>query len=312
MTTANRFSALFNAPTKISQPDPCSYTNFFPSLDEAKRIPTKSERDLVVDSEFDKDATPRSFDHPDFDNDSTSRSSAKKVPIKFILGPRSYEDELRSQDALRQDEIAQKRMDAFEILANKEKLEAGLVKTRMCNSVDKKETCPHAENCRFAHSLDELKISVCLFGDRCRFVRVWNGKLYNNGAKVCNHKHPQEDDDEFITRVGLDRYKSKSEDKIGTPPIRQRPTELPPQVVVPPPPVWQRPTELPQVVVPPQPTQPIELPQVVAPTQPTELPQVVAPPTDPILIIRVPKELASQALEIAMKSGRTHIQVEII
>ena len=284
MTTANRFSALFNAPTtKISQPETIPYTNVFPSLDEAKKVPTKTDRDLVV--EPDKDATPR--------------SSAKKVPIKIILGQRSYEDELRSRDDLLQDEITKKRMEAFEILGNKEKLGESLVKTRMCNSVDKKEPCTHAENCRFAHGLDELKISPCLFADRCRLVRLWYGKLYNNGAKICNHKHPQEDNDQFISRVGLDRY--KTHDKIGTPPI-QKQIELP-QVSVAPPPVWQRPIEIPQVVPPP--------PPVCGQPQPAEATSTQTS-TEPILIIRVPKELASQALEIAMKSGKTHIQVEII
>jgi hypothetical protein len=34
--------------------------------------------------------------------------------------------------------------------------------------------------------------------------------------------------------------------------------------------------------------------------------------SDQILVIRVPKELASQALEIAMKSGKSNIQIEIV
>jgi hypothetical protein len=34
--------------------------------------------------------------------------------------------------------------------------------------------------------------------------------------------------------------------------------------------------------------------------------------SDQILVIRVPKELANQALEIAMKSGKTRVQIEII
>ena len=309
MTTANRFAALFNTPTKISSNEEVSYTNAFPSFDKGKKVPTKSERDLVVE--------------PKSDNDVTPRSSEKKVPTKIILGPRSYEEERLLQNIAFEKETTQKRTNAFEILGNKEKLGESLAKTRMCNSVDKKEPCPHAEKCRFAHGLDELKISPCLFADRCRLVRLWNGKLYNNGEKICNHKHPQEDDEQFISRVGLDRY--KKQDKIGTPPIRQ-PVQIP-QVPPPPPPV-----QLPQVVPPPP---PVQLPQVVPPPPPVQLPQVPPPPppvqlpqvpppvcrqhqpaeatsADQMLIIRVPKELASQALEIAMKSGRTHIQVEII
>ena len=274
MTTANRFSALFKTPIpmpmpKISSTDKkCSYTNDFPSLDEAKKLPAKVESDSTAENK--KDTLPT--------------ESKKNTQTKIILGHRSYEEEVSK--------IPQKRVEAYELLADKQKLETALVKTRICNSVDKKEACKHGENCRFAHDLDELKISNCLFEDNCRFVKMCDGKLQNDGTKICNHKHPQESRENFMSRVGLDRYNKKSKESL--PPTQPR------SQFVPPPPTQPQ-------FVPPPPTQP----QFVPPTQQNDAASTQTS-TEQILIIRVPKELASQALEIAMKSGRTHIQVEII
>ena len=313
MTTANRFSALFKAPTKIASTDKkCSYTNDFPSLDEAKKVPTKIEGDLHK-----KDTLPT--------------ESRKQTQTKIILGHRSYEEELRSQEVSYNSEMPQKRVEAYELLANKEKLETSLAKTRMCNSIDKKEKCKHGDQCRFAHNLSELKISDCLFEDKCCFVKMCDSKLQNNGVKICNHKHPQESKEDFISRVGLDRYNKRKESLLSRPqqqfvPRPQQFVPPPQQQFVPPPPPQQQfvPPPQQQFVPPPPPQQQQFVPpqqQFVPPPQQQFVPppppqqQFVPPPapsTEQILIIRVPKELASQALEIAMKNGRMNIQVEII
>ena len=348
MTTANRFSALFKTPTKVAlTDDKSSYTNSFPSLGEAKKVPAKLDSDLELERKL------KIEPKIDIDIDVNARSSAKKTVTKIILGHRSYEEELRKTDA-------------YELFADKEKLASSLTKTRMCNSVDKNEQCVHGDNCRFAHNLVELKISTCVFEDKCRFVRMWNGKLYNNGAKICNHKHPQENTEDFMCRVGLDRYNKQNKNKeillrpaqiVQSPPTQSQPVQFP-QIVqspptqsqpvqfpqfVPPPPTQQQPVQFAQFVPPPPPQQqPVQFAQFVPPPppqpQPVQFAQFVPPPppqpqpvqfvpppsaqpqidsastqpSEQILIIRVPKELAPQALEIAMKSGRIHIQVEII
>ena len=247
MTTANRFSPLFKSS------DAKSVENSFPSLEEAMQVPDK------------------------FKQEPTASSSQKKMPIKMIIGHRSYEEDLRSQDM----EQERKRTEAYVLLANKQQLGEKLNKTRMCNSVDKDEPCAHGESCRFAHSLSELKISECLFGDNCRFIRVWNHKIINNGEKICNHKHPQETVDSFFSRVGLDRYNNRSQQ-----PVVHIAPPLPPQPVV----------HIAQ--------------QTVDDT--TRRQPVNTKSPDQVLIIRVPKELAAQALEIAMRSGKSSIQIEII
>ena len=384
MTTANRFSPLFKAPQpKIASTDEKrSYTNDFPSLDEAKKVPAKFESDSTVENK--KDVFP------------TESKKKTQTQSKIILGHRSYEEDLRLQ-------VPQKIVEAYELLANKEKLETALVKTRMCNSVDMKEVCKHGDSCRFAHNLNELKISTCLFEDKCRFVKICDGKLLNNGVKICNHKHPQESTEDFMSRVGLDKYNKQKKKESLLPPTQPQTQFIPPPPTqpqfipspptqpqfipspptqpqfIPPPPTQPQfipsPPTQPQFI-PPPPTQPqfipspptqyfqqfipptqtqffqqfipppptqtqfFPQPQFFQPTQPQFVPppptqpqndststqtQIVSPPTqhqndststqtstEQILIIRVPKELASQALEIAMKSGRAHIQVEII
>jgi hypothetical protein len=325
MTTANRFSALFKPPMpmpKIASTDDqkCSYTNDFPSLEEAKKVPAKFEGDLKLSAKVEGDFKSENK------KEVLPTDSRKQTQTKIILGHRSYEKELCDP----------KRVEAYELLADKEKLGNALAKTRMCNSIDKNEVCAHGDSCRFAHNLGELKISNCLFEDKCHFIKMSDGKLQNNGSKICNHKHPQESTENFMSRVGLDRYKKSKQTLLPPTQPRQQAQFVPPPPstqahFVPPPPPTQA-----QFVPPPPPTQAQFVPpppptqaQFVPPPPPTQAQFVPPPPptqaqfvppsspsnqtsTEQILIIRVPKELASQALEIAMKNGRMNIQVEII
>jgi hypothetical protein len=302
MSTSNRFSALFKEP----------FDNDFPSL---------GKDDSTLESE-----------------ENISRSSAKKTPTKIMLGHRSYEDELHEKDAYYDNQ----RTGAYEILSDKEKLASSLIKSKMCSSVGKNEECQHGENCRFAHSLDELKTSNCLFEQRCRFVRMSNGKLVNNGEKVCFHKHPHETNETFMSRTGLDRYKcapqsveQKTQPRVVQsfcqqphPPLTfweqppSQPTFWHPQTTVdqqpPPQPAFWHPQTTVDQQPPPQPAfwhpPPLPQPTVDQQFQTNKLPETLndATTSEQILVIRVPKEIANQALEIAMKSGKTRVQIEII
>lgn len=231
-----------------------------------------------------------------------SQNIAKKTPIKIMLGHRSYKEELHEKQAYYDQENTDQSTRAYDILADKEKLASALVKTRMCSSIDKNEECQHGENCSFAHSLDELKISNCLFEQGCRFVRMSNGTLVNNGGKVCSHKHPCETKETFMSRTGLDRYKSSPKSVKPQLAHEQVPQSQLAQ------PLWQ-----------PPPLPPLFQPMFWQPPPPPPLPKPLVDQQcqtnkvdDEILVIRVPKELANQALEIAMNSGKTHIQIEII
>jgi hypothetical protein len=109
------------------------------------------------------------------------------------------------------------RTKVFETINNATSRES-LKCTQMCSSVEARTLCPHGERCRFAHSLDQLKKSVCLFGEGCYFVNISkSGVFYNKKAsggknkgahaKICRRIHPGESEDNFYTRVGLAKFK---------------------------------------------------------------------------------------------------------
>jgi hypothetical protein len=257
-------------------------------------------------------------DSSTFGLEQESKNISKKTPTKILLGHRSYQEDLHEKEAY------------YDVSLDKEKLANSFVKTRMCTTVDKNENCRHGENCRFAHSLDELKISNCLFEQRCRFVRMSNGELINYGEKVCSHKHPHETKDNFFTRTGLDRYKKSlnSVDQVSKPQVeaedqhsfvqqqvehQQSFWQPPPHPLFQPvflhphsPPLFQHGFSQPVFWQPPLP--PFPKPFVDQQCQTNKVETL----TDEILVIRVPKELANQAIEIAMNSGKSRIQIEII
>jgi len=259
MTTGNQFAALFKDETTVSSKS--SYENAFPSLGKEKKLCSK---------------------HPyksDLESEVIHRSSGKKTQTKIILGHRSYEDDLREKYPYYKQNSA-----------NAEKLAVSLIKSRMCISVDKNEKCQNGDNCRFAHSLDDLRISDCLFEQRCRFVRMSNGELINNGEKVCLYKHPHENTNTFMLRTGLDRYKCTNQVSLSN-------MDSSKQLVT-----HCSNTDSSKELV-------------------THCSNKIEPPssktfidasTNKMLVIRVPKELACQALEIAMKSGNTHIQIDLV
>jgi hypothetical protein len=243
----------------------------------------------------------------------------KKSVVKLVVPMKTYKDEL--QDKYRQEERCHddhrdcQRAEAYNTLSNKIELGANLAKTRMCNSVEKNETCRHGEKCRFAHSLEELVTRNCFFKGECRFVRFENGKLVNNGRDICRNKHPNESQDEFIERVGLAHYKT-----------REVPTRVPRHV------------EAPKVIALEKSMHDCDKhttstsswastlkASLKSPTVEERLSTIVALPLEkPLLevpslpfkkkevVLRVPRELAMQALELAIKSGNTSIRVEVV
>jgi hypothetical protein len=96
--------------------------------------------------------------------------------------------------------MSAKRIEAFAALANKAAMDRKLLRTNMCKSVANNTPCPHGEKCRFAHSLDELNVSDCVFGDECRFI-AFRCNNSSKTCKTCRHKHPQESREEFFERI---------------------------------------------------------------------------------------------------------------
>ena len=91
----------------------------------------------------------------------------------------------------------------METLANKNKIEEKLKKTKMCKSFGKTE-CKYKNSCKFAHSMEELNISECFFGMDCRLVKFLDdGICENKGSKFCSHKHPSETVENYYTRINF-------------------------------------------------------------------------------------------------------------
>ena len=96
--------------------------------------------------------------------------------------------------------IAENRNIAFEILKNAEKINSTRTKTKMCF---RGQNCKY-KGCTFAHSEKELKISNCIFGCSCKYVKKESGILVNIDKRhICNHKHNDETLTEFYVRVGI-------------------------------------------------------------------------------------------------------------
>ena len=221
-------------------------------------------------------------------------SKGKKV-TKLVVPLKTYKEELREKY---------------------ESLPVENLKTRMCNSIDKKEVCRHGENCRFAHSLDELVIRDCHFKDRCHFVKIRNGKLVNDGCNNCRNKHPQESKDDFIKRTGLSHYKTSApkHEEIN---VDDEPEFKHEEINVDDEPEFKHE----EINVDDEPEDKVGCSQNLATAKP--LTQDIAyalPPTfkfggpseEKEIVLRVPKVLAMQALELALNSGNRCIRVEVI
>jgi hypothetical protein len=239
----------------------------------------------------------------------------KKSVVKLVVPMKTYKDEL--QDKYQQDERCHddhrhcQRAEAYNTLSNKTELGTNLAKTRMCNSVEKNETCRHGEKCRFAHSLEELVTRNCFFKGECRFVRFENGKLVNNGRDICRNKHPHESQDEFIERVGLSHYKTREvPTRVDAPKVIALEKSMHVFDRYPSTTSWAstlkaslKPVAEARPLLAPLAAPLVEKPLLEAPPFPLEKKEV---------ILRVPRELAIQALELAIKSGNTSIRVELV
>jgi len=151
-------------------------------------------------------------------------------------------------------------------------------RTRMCNSVSTGEVCKHGENCRFAHKWDELVVLDCHFGSDCKYVQKQTEGVYTVvKGKYCNYKHPKETKESICVRLGMPPKVNSSE-------IIDLNPKLPRSIMK-------------------EHVKSVSFDTVKEITQETEEEEVV---------IRVQKELAVQALEILVKSGKNKIKVEFI
>ena len=260
------------------------------------------------------------------------RSVKKSVPMVLKMGQVSHRETMRKQTPVKVDT----RTVAHEKLSDKKEIEKTLTKTRMCKSVEMGTVCRHGVRCRFAHTLEELVVAPCVFGVECRRVECVGGCYKNCGERVCNFIHPNEERDAFYLRTGLKKPTPVKASPVKASPVKASPVKASP-VKAPrgwdmsklnvPGQGWTRakPKVVSEKVVPvcesvvkgipcrhgvrcrfSHPTPKAEVPPKEVP------PKEVPPKADEEIVLRVPKEMFVQAMEMAVKSGKTNIRVEII
>ena len=160
------------------------------------------------------------------------------------------------------------RSQALDTLANQQKLREAKKYTKLCDSVTSGKPCRHGNQCRFAHSIDQLTVSLCFFKENCRHVKKVDGLFTNiDGKPCCSHIHPGETKDHFLKRNGV---------QLPTLPILPSRRGL------------GRP---PKNKVHPNTVNTVEMRETIIKVSNTEM--------------------ATKAMEMAIKSGITHVRVEI-
>ena len=156
--------------------------------------------------------------------------------------------------------------------------------TQMCRSVETNEPCRHGNNCRFAHDTSDLVFLYCSFGLGCRNVDRQSSGVYKNKiGKTCNYMHPGETKASVCNRAGIKTDKSISMPTAPTIKTHQTSDQDKTKTVC----------------------------RSVGTDEPCRHGSNCRFSHEEI-VIRVPKELALQAMEIAMKSGKTNIRIEIV
>lgn len=193
--------------------------------------------------------------------------------------------ETRKAMAKQERDSAARRQRALHTLGDKEKLKESLEKTRMCRSVASNVACPHGENCRFAHSEEELTVPICLFDHDCRYVEFCeNGEIKNRGSRPCRQQHTGEDKAQYMRRIS---QLSPKPEPVGEPAPKPSCTAAP--------------------MIPRQ-VQLNKVPEAPVKEQSLEKPVVSE---EPETVLVVPIELVPAAMEAAIKAGNRRVRVEI-
>ena len=161
-----------------------------------------------------------------------------------------------------------------------------LSRNRMCKSVNTGEPCEHGENCRFVHNWSDLVVSECRFGSECKHVKKQSEGVYTVvEGKYCKYKHPKETNDSVCVRFGMP--------VVNIIPIIDIKPKQPRSIMK-------------------ESVKRINVDTVKETMHVPVISLVTKDNDDQEVIIRVQKELAVQALEIMVKTGKNKIKVEFI
>jgi len=89
-------------------------------------------------------------------------------------------------------------------------------KTRICRNA---KNCKFGDACHYAHSIDEITLNDCLYGNSCIFVKVdENGDVKNDltKGKICFFRHDKENIKHYSRRIEekVDVYKPFNQEPI--------------------------------------------------------------------------------------------------
>lgn len=76
-------------------------------------------------------------------------------------------------------------------------------KTQFCNARLNGTQCKYGLRCKFSHSLDELNVKECGYGQHCYFIIFNNNNYINNNKqyKKCYRIHPLETKENYLKRL---------------------------------------------------------------------------------------------------------------
>ena len=269
---------------------------------------------------------------------STRRAKKSIEPLVLKMGAASYLPVVSKRT------VQPTQVSRTEAMAKLATTKEGNTKSRMCTSVASGVPCKHGSRCRFAHSVDELSPAPCFFGNECKFI----GCSHRN----CFFIHPCEDKLAYCKRIGVKvekKVEKKVEEKVeekkievAQPKVEKKVEEKKVENA------WKRALPAPKVEV--EVEKKVEKPKVEVEKKvekqvrvcrsielgqpcphghkcrfahPTSLTPTPPPVTrqkaslQPVdaeteTVLRVPKELAMQAMQMAMQSGKSNIRIEII
>lgn len=179
-------------PQLVEEKEETEYEKF--KKEELKQMRIKQLEIFKSQKQENKDEKPkenekRKVEEPKWEKVSDKKMSKKQKIEKQIK--ESLHSSMSNQSS---------RSGAIKKLSN---MKAGAPKTRLCVSFLRKERCRHGSRCNFAHSVLDLSVIKCVFGEKCRHVANVNGKWVNRNMKICAFGHPGEEKnkDLFVKRI---------------------------------------------------------------------------------------------------------------
>ena len=158
------------------------------------------------ESLYDKKIETKVIKEDDSKEWTTIPSKKRNEPIILKMGAMSFRTEQYHKRVKERESIESRKYEVIPQTEDEVEREAALIKlkeskgsvstkSRMCSTYGTKQTCRHGNECKFAHSIEELTPSECFFGNKCQFI-------VSTGRK-CDHIHPQENKIAYCKRIGI-------------------------------------------------------------------------------------------------------------